>query len=152
MRNNHTLLLMVEDVYLKNKDSYAVHQKIAIAYALISRDSASLKFIKDINEFLTKYQNKSNLTELLCYQIVTIMTIKCEFSDAALVEFLNLYKKFIERNQVKPKQLKFLSNEIKNRLKSSQNVQKDSVVDIKKFLEDYNREILSKVNFYKFKK
>jgi len=152
MRNNHTLLLLLEDLFAKHKNSFAVHQTITIAYTLVSLDSASMAFVKEIDIFLTTYNKKANLTELLCYQVVTILVKNSEFSEANLVEYLNIYKKFIDRNQVKPRQLKYLVNELKARLKNfSGKPVKEGTFDVKGFLDEYYKEIAAKNNFFKYK-
>ncbi len=154
MRSNHTLLLLLEDLYMKNKNSFAVHQTITIAYTLVSLDSASAALAKDVDNFLASYSKKANLTELLCYQVVTILIKNSEFSEANLVEYLNLYKKFVDKNQVKPRQLKFLANELKGRLRSYQGkaAAKEGAFDCKKFLDEYYKEISAKNNFFKFQR
>ncbi len=151
MRNNHTLLLLLEDIYSKNKKLFGVHQTITLAYSLISLDSANLNFINEINNFLINYDKKSNLTELLCYQVVTILLKRVEFSEKNLIDYLNIYKKFIDKNEVKPKQMKYISIEIKRRL-NNLNYKKDVEVttDLKKYMESYYKEINTKNNFYKY--
>lgn len=153
MRNNHTLLLLLEELYLKYKNAFAVHQTITVAYTLVSLDSANLSFIKEIDSFLSAYDKKANLTELLCYQVVTIIVKNSDFSEANLVEYLNVYKKFIDKNQVKPRQLKYLANELKNRLKNfSSKPVKEGAFDTRKFLDEYYKEISAKNNLFKYKK
>lgn len=153
MRNNHTLLLLLEDTYMNFKKSYAVHQTITIAYTLVCLDSGSLTYVKEVDSFFASYEKKNNLTELLVYQASTILLKNPEFSEANITEYLTIYKKFIEQNQVKPKQIKHLLNEIKNRLKIVESKRsKESQIELRKFLEDYIKDLSAKFNFFKFSK
>lgn len=81
-----------------------MHQCVAIAHCLVSIDLASEKLYKKMDEILLKFEYKNNLTELLTFQILFMLMKKNEFSVENIRKYIDIYKKLMNQNQVKPKQ------------------------------------------------
>ena len=104
----------MEKIYLKYKKQFAAYQIIGIAYTLICLDTSSENFIKDLDKYFLDFDKKGSLTELLNFQCIYILMKRPEFNEEALMSFMKNYLNFLNRNQVKQKQIKHLMLETEN--------------------------------------
>jgi hypothetical protein len=151
-RTNHIILMHLENIYLQHKNKFAVHQIINIIYTLVAKETANNILIKDFNKYLSSYENKQNLTEMLTYQICVILLRNAEFTQNNINTYFKLYKGFMDKNQAKPKQIKYLKTEIGRKLKSKSTWKitpsllenDDSEIDTKQYLINFLKDINKK--------
>jgi hypothetical protein len=116
--------------------------------SLINLNVESQPFLDKVGELL--YYNKIKLTELLTFQVVSIL-MKRNFTRQNLEKYINEYLFFIKQGHVKERSIFILVSLMRNKLKSEKDPE---IVNIlRKAIEEYKSygNSLNKINQDSFK-
>ena len=142
------LFTKIEEIVLKNKNMFEVHQIVIIAHSLARLTRPSDTFFNFLENYFNNFTDLNKLTELLTFQIITILLRKNHFSLDNIRKYINLYKKFIEKNQVKRKQIEIFKDIINAKIKKEYT--KPEVVEYLKEIKAEMKEL--DFSFKKFKR
>jgi hypothetical protein len=114
---NVKLFRKLENVFIKNSNLFQIHQTVMLAHSLQFLTKPSGEFINLVDKILKEFNEINILTELLTFQIITVLLKGNSFSLENIKKYISLYKNFINKNQVKRKQRETFRAMIRIKLK-----------------------------------